>query len=406
MPVREEKKVYRTFILSTGLVIALTFVGTFFLMAVQTRELIQEQNLLQARVLFSSIVLTRKWNAQYGGVYVEKKAGVESNPYLENPDIRTVDGRVFTARNPALMTREISEYAEKQGAFKFHLTSLRPLNPNNAPDAFERDALERFALKAEREVFRTEQMNKRSYFRYMAPLYVDKECLQCHAKQGYAVGEVRGGISVSFDIHDQQKKIVANTRFIIVSGIATAVVLLCLIYYFMARLIKSLANARQTIEKIAITDELTGLFNRRHLMSRFAEEFEKVKRLDTKLSCIIADIDHFKAVNDHYGHLAGDAMLREVSHRLKNIVRAYDIVGRYGGEEFLVILPDTGLADAKHFAERIRIHIKEKNIVSAAITISLGVTEMRADDSSVDEVLKRADDNLYKAKNAGRDRVE
>jgi hypothetical protein len=331
MPVKEEQNIYRTFVISTSLVIALTLVGTFFLMAVQTRELIQEQNLLQARVLFNNIVLMRKWNAQYGGVYVQKRPGVESNPYLEKPDVRTVDGRMFTKRNPALMTREVSELAEKQGAFRFHITSLKLLNPNNEPDDFEKHALQQFETKGVREVFRTENMNNRSYFRYMAPLPVDNECQQCHAKQGYAVGDVRGGISVSFDIQDQLSKIRANTVFIIVFGIATAVVLLGMIYYFTARLIRRLAVARRMVETIAITDELTGMFNRRHLMSRFAEEFEKVKRLDTKLSCIIADIDHFKAVNDQYGHLMGDEILREVALRLKNIVRAYDIVGRYGG---------------------------------------------------------------------------
>lgn len=111
----KEKNIYTTFIISTSLVVALVLSGIFLDMAVRTRQLMNEDNIIQARVLFNTIVLTRKWNANYGGVYVEKKKGVESNPYLVNPDIKTADGRVFTLRNPALMSRELSEYAEKEG---------------------------------------------------------------------------------------------------------------------------------------------------------------------------------------------------------------------------------------------------------------------------------------------------
>jgi diguanylate cyclase (GGDEF)-like protein len=174
----------------------------------------------------------------------------------------------------------------------------------------------------------------------------------------------------------------------------------------MAQLIKKLAEARHRIENIAITDDLTGIFNRRHILSRFTEEFEKVKRLKTNLSCILADIDLFTSVNDTHGHLAGDEVLKEISHRIRNTVRAYDIVGRYGGEEFLILLPDTSLEDAKYLAERIRIHVRDNPIIRSRITISLGVTAMQAQDQSVDDIIKRADEHLYRAKKSGRDRVE
>lgn len=406
MPVTEEKNIYRTFIISTSLVIALVLSGIFLDMAIRTKQLINEENLIQARVVFNTILLTRKWNANYGGVYVEKKEGVESSPYLKDPDVRTIDGRVFTKRNPALMTREISEFAEKESLFKFHLTSLKLLNPHNQSDEFEAQALRMFERGEKSEVGRVEQINNRSYFRYMAPLYVEDECLQCHREQNYNVGDVRGGISITFDIEDIQHKLKQNTASIIFFGITTTFLLIWLIYFFTAKLIKKLAEARNRIENIAITDDLTGIFNRRHILSRFAEEFEKVKRLNTNLSCILADIDQFKSVNDTHGHLAGDEVLKEISHRIRNTIRAYDILGRYGGEEFLILLPDTGLEDARYLAERIRIHVKDNSIISSKITISLGVTAMQAHDQSVDDVIKRADEHLYSAKKAGRDRVE
>ncbi len=401
----KEKNIYTTFIISTSLVVALVLSGIFLDMAVRTRQLMNEDNIIQARVLFNTIVLTRKWNANYGGVYVEKKQGVESNSYLVNPDIKTADGRVFTLRNPALMSRELSEYAEKEGMFKFHITSLKLMNPHNEPDEFEKKALLQFESGAAKEVTRTELINNRTYFRYMAPLYIEQDCLQCHRHQNYAAGDVRGGISITFNIEDLRSKIRSNTIIIVLFGVITTLLLLGLIYFFMARLMKRLAEARQTIEKIAITDSLTGLFNRRHIMLRFEEEFEKFKRLKMNVSCIMIDIDNFKVINDSYGHLIGDQVLKAISARMQGTVRAYDILGRFGGEEFIVILPDSGLEDARGLAERIRVSVKEVAISNFAVTMSLGVVCSRESDRSVDDIIRRADEHLYKAKKNGKDRI-
>ncbi len=276
------------------------------------------------------------------------------------------------------------------------------MNPHNEPDEFEKKALLRFESGVAKEVTRTELINNRTYFRYMAPLYIEQDCLQCHRHQNYAAGDVRGGISITFDIEDLRSKIRSNTIIIVLFGVITTLLLLGLIYFFMARLMKRLAEARQTIEKIAITDSLTGLFNRRHIMLRFEEEFEKFKRLKMNVSCIMIDIDNFKVINDSYGHLIGDQVLKAISVRMQGIVRAYDILGRYGGEEFIVILPDSGLEDARGLAERIRVSVKEVSISNSAVTMSLGVVCSRESDRSVDDIIRRADEHLYKAKKTGR----
>jgi len=406
MPDLQEKRIYRTFFFSTGLLIFLVLFGIFIDMEMRTRRLIKEENLIRAQALFKTVLLTRKWNSKYGGVYVEKKEGVQSNPYLEHPDITAIDGKVYTLRNPALMTRELSEYAEKEDLFNFRITSLHPINPNNIPDAFEKSALEQFEAGQAKEVFWTEVIKDRAYFRYMAPLYVENDCLHCHKKQPSEIGTVNGGISVSIDIEDIQQKIQHNTLFIGLFGIITVVLVLCLVYFFTRTLIRKLAEARATIELIAITDGLTGLFNRRHVLQRFVEEFEMSKRLDKPLACIIADIDHFKYVNDKFGHLAGDEVLKEVSNRIKQSIRIYDILGRYGGEEFLVLLPGANFEQAWNFAERIRVQVKKTTIMKLQVTISLGVTSLNESDHAIDEMIKRADEALYKAKNAGRDRTE
>lgn len=405
MPDLQEKKIYRTFFLSTGLLIFFVLFGIFIDMEMRTRRLINEENLIRARVLFKTVLLTRKWNANYGGVYVEKKEGVQSNPYLEHPDITAVDGKVYTLRNPALMTRELSEFAEKEDLFNFRITSLHPINPNNVPDAFEKSALEQFEAGKSKEVFWNEVIKERAYFRYMAPLYVENDCLYCHKQQPSEIGNINGGISVSLDIEDLQQKIRRNTFFIALFGLITVVLVLGLIYFFTRKLIRKLIEARATIEKIAITDGLTGLFNRRHVLQRFVEEFEMSRRLDKPLACIIVDIDHFKTVNDKFGHLAGDEVLKEVSNRIKQSIRIYDILGRYGGEEFLILLPGANAEQAWNLAERIRLHVRETTILEVQVTISLGVTSLHGSDQAIDEMIKRADDALYKAKNAGRDRV-
>jgi diguanylate cyclase (GGDEF)-like protein len=216
---------------------------------------------------------------------------------------------------------------------------------------------------------------------------------------------VRGGISITFDIEDLRGKIRSNTIIIAVFGIITTLLLLGLISFFLSRLIRKLDEARQTIEKIAITDALTDLFNRRHILLRFEEEFEKFKRLNKNVSCLMIDVDNFKDINDSYGHQIGDQVLQAISARMRDSVRAYDILGRYGGEEFLIIMPDTGLEDAAGLAERIRTSVKEVLIGNAAVTLSLGVVCSEVSDRSVDDIIKRADENLYKAKKGGRDRI-
>jgi len=400
-----EARIYKNFIISISLIIILCLSGIFLGLAIRTKQLLNEENLSKARALYNNIVLTRKWNAHYGGVYIEKKEGIESNPYLENPDIRTLNGKIYTKKNPALMTREISEFAEKEGFFKFHITSLKLLNPNNKPDKFEQEALLSFE-KGKKEVFKTTPLQNRTYFRYMAPLYVEHACLQCHAKQGYKIGEIRGGISVMFDIQDSINKLENSYLYIILFSITTIFSLLLFVYFFTGRLIRKISKARQVIDKMAITDGLTDLFNRMHLFSRFEEEFNRAKRLKNNLGCIMLDIDHFKSINDKYGHLTGDEVLKEISLRLRNSIRIYDVLGRYGGEEFLIVLPDTDFENAINLAERIRDKIKEKLIANIRVTISLGITSIQEKDETINDMIKRTDEALYKAKNSGRDRVE
>ena len=135
---RHEKKAYTVFMASLALIVLVLLSGVALGIASRNHALINNIILERGRALFRQIVLTRAWASHYGGVYVRKAEGVESNPWLDHPDLTASDGTILTLRNPALMTREISELASIRDGYAFSITSLKPLNPANAPDDFER----------------------------------------------------------------------------------------------------------------------------------------------------------------------------------------------------------------------------------------------------------------------------
>jgi hypothetical protein len=154
-----------------------------------------------ARAYFSQVLITRLWNARHGGVYILLTGDVQPNPYLDDPrrEIVTEDGLTYTKVNPSYMTREISELARDLGSYRFHLTSLRPVNPGNAPDAWEAAALRGFE-GGTRSARGIDVLDGARYYRYMEPLFVTEECMGCHARHGYSVGQIRGGLSVSIPV--------------------------------------------------------------------------------------------------------------------------------------------------------------------------------------------------------------
>jgi PAS domain S-box-containing protein len=223
--------------LAIGLVSAIAIASIFFWIAEKQEEQIIREIDKQAKVLFKQIVITRSWIADHGGVYVEKVPGVESNPYLKNPDIKAGD-IVLTKRNPALVTRELSEYAEREGLYKFHITSLDLVNPSNAPDEFERKALHEFEM-GKKEASRIEVINGSRVYRYMAPLYVEEACLQCHGHQGYKVGDIRGGISVFLPMDDAYKALASTRKFLFFSAVGIIVLLESILYLLVKNIVLS-----------------------------------------------------------------------------------------------------------------------------------------------------------------------
>lgn len=167
-----------------------------------------------------------------------------------------------------------------------------------------------------------------------------------------------------------------------------------------------LMEANLKLKEMAITDGLTQLYNHKHSYYKLEEEITRATRYGNKLSIIMLDIDHFKAINDTYGHQIGDKTLVAVSQTLKNNLREIDYAGRYGGEEFIVILPQTGLDNAYITAERIRRAIESTSFEEGKIkiTISGGVVEFKEESALI--LIGKADELLFEAKQKGRNRIE
>ena len=168
--------------------------------------------------------------------------------------------------------------------------------------------------------------------------------------------------------------------------------------------------AQETLRHQATHDVLTGIWNRAMVVDQLERELARARREGQSLAIILADLDHFKSVNDTYGHAAGDAVLREAAARLVGVPRRYDFVGRYGGEEFLLVLPNCELPEAALVAERVRTAVAADPIsvgtIGLPLTVSLGVACTSGKYEAADVLLQQADEALYHAKAMGRNRAE
>jgi diguanylate cyclase (GGDEF)-like protein len=173
----------------------------------------------------------------------------------------------------------------------------------------------------------------------------------------------------------------------------------------------AIENARlyAEVQQYAITDELTTVYNRRGLFELGRREVERARRYGRSLSAIMIDTDKFKDINDLYSHSTGDQVLRILADRMKTCIREVDILGRYGGDEFAILLPETDLTSALQVAERLRLSICNEMIVTSAgsfpLTISVGVAELSAEAFTFEVLLEKADNAMFQAKARGKNQV-
>lgn len=357
----------------------------------------------------------RDWVASHGGVYVVPTEQTPPNPYLHfmpERDVATTTGNKLTLMNPAYVLREAQSLYQGELGESAHITSLKPINPNNAPDEWEKMALNRFE-RGEREIKEVTQSNGIQQLRVMRAFTVDEVCLKCHAHQGYKIGDIRGGISAIvplkplFDVEARDIRNLSISHGIIwllgMAGIGA--------YNFVRRREIERISRQQELEHLASTDALTGLANRRTFMLRAEQELARAKRYGNELSLLMADIDFFKKVNDTYGHQAGDIVLKKLADVFLLVLRDIDFAARFGGEEFVVLLPETNAVNALKTAERLRASVNGTQVPlqrggMVNVTISIGVASYSTSgNNSIEKLIFRADKALYAAKEAGRNKV-
>jgi diguanylate cyclase (GGDEF)-like protein len=229
-------------------------------------------------------------------------------------------------------------------------------------------------------------------------------------------GQVIGSFEVYMDVSRYRGEIRQIVSIAIVV-IAFITLMVCgIAFIFLRQITQKLKDAENTLERYAASDALTGLYNRRHIFARAREELARLQRERANhhplagMSVTLLDLDHFKKVNDAYGHLIGDEVLKETARRIQATTRAYDLVGRLGGEEFVIVHPDADYTQAKSIAGRIWEAIRQEPYViegkKITVAASLGVATLDPDvDEDITPALERADRALYNAKRQGRDRV-
>jgi signal transduction histidine kinase len=224
------------FVIGVAVTLTLTLGVSLYFISKKYEKLVFEQLDIQAKALFQQIVLTRRWVADHGGVFV-LAPWKEPNPYLAEPHMFDIKGRKYLKQSPAMVTKELSEYARKEGAYWFHITSLKLINPENAPDEFERNALKEFENKHITETSEVEKMESGYFYRYIAPLYIEESCLKCHSHQGYEIGDVRGAISVSVPMDHALSMIRSGRTGMVTATVITIGILMLILYVMMKELV-------------------------------------------------------------------------------------------------------------------------------------------------------------------------
>ncbi|MEW6347901.1 MAG: ATP-binding protein [Thermodesulfobacteriota bacterium] len=335
------------FLVASSVTVTVIFVGIFVLISKQQEQHIMNEVRKQATILLKQIILTRQWVADHGTVLVPKTDGVESSPYLENPDMQSVDGGWYLRIPPSVLTRELSDRARKKNDYYFRLTDANPINPANAPDPVEAHALELFRSGRSEGVSQAETYGGKKVFRHVAPLYMSSKCIECHPRPGASAGDVGGCLSLFIPMDDAQAAI-DRGRIVLMTGAAAIAVSLVLLLFLTARALMfkrieeirgavgrldsfepSLAQVRggDELKQIAeicsvLTDKLAG--RHRELEKKIAEATRDLSETNRSLEKANSEL---KALNQ-----AKSDFFSDISHELRtpltSIKGAADILAR------------------------------------------------------------------------------
>jgi signal transduction histidine kinase len=362
-----------------------------FIIAIVVRQdrLIRQQSRDEAYALFESVALSRNWNSEHGGVYVYKRAGVVSNPYLENPGIKDDDNSTVTLPNTKNMSHEISELASEGGKFIFHITSLKYKYPDNAPDEWETKALREFENGVD-EVSGDVEIGGKRYFRLMRPILYEPSCIGCHQGQGYKVGDVRGGISVTMPDDVNHREMRRNAIGLASAGLVLVAILIFVLYYFVWRLMDRLA--RQKAELVVLNDAkdkflgmaahdlrspLTVVFGYTELLEDMVPEGRKNELVEginnsvTKMLGLINDLLDISKIRS--GKLDLNREDVQVAPFVRDCATISEILCGNKGIKLRLTLPDENLAAR---FDRSRMHQVIDNLMANACKFSNAGSEV------------------------------
>ena len=402
-----------------GMLVSVILLAIMFGILFQTKNLFNQHLLDQSKIIANELNVLRDWIIKHRGIYV-KESLAKPNLDIKGVSKKISTQSIITNQNEAYIFKRFSHISKELSDISlnsdsdifYHATSFNPINPGDAPDAFEKKGLSTLQKTKASEHYGVDSENGKFYFRYMEPKITTSDCMICHAHYGYEPGRVSSALSVKIDITKNLKQLRLTSIATIALLSAVIAMTVALLYFTFKSFTGDLIQAEKRLKQMALFDSLTGIYSRGTGFSLLEKEIEKSLRMEKPLFVLMIDIDKFKSINDTYGHDVGDIAIKELASTVTSALRNYDIIFRYGGEEFVVILPETDSDKALMIAERIRKNIennhfliREKPEQALSYTISIGCA-MHASGISADMLIAKADKALYKAKSNGRNRVE
>lgn len=318
-----------------------------------------EQVRKQAVILWRQIVLTRQWVADHSVILVAKTGEVRSSPFLENPDVEGNDGIIYTKVSPSVLTKILSDRASKSELYSFRLTNTSQLNPSNVPDEFETEALASFRSSSKEGIFRIEHQGPKTVLRYVAPLFVKENCLQCHMTQSVKPGEVGGCLSVFIPMDEAHSAIRRNRMILLGGGMGFAGSLVVLLFVSARSLFfKRIGNIRTAMSRLtsdkasrdseAQGDELKEIADFCYLIDeKLKDHHEELERKIEEATRDLSETNkNLEAANKELEVLnrAKSEFFSDISHELRtpltSIKGATDILARKssGDPEYLDII--------------------------------------------------------------------
>jgi signal transduction histidine kinase len=278
------------FFLCIVLIIFPTLGLIFTWAGIQNNNQSNEQIVNQARILARQIVLTRQWVTDCGGIFVDLQSpGAQDIACFLDDKLQTADG-AYQRFTPAMVTRKLSQYSTRQDLYRFRLASLNPMNPENEPDGFEREAINLFRTQQVNETFRFADHSGKQYFQYMVPLYLEKQCLECHNRKGDSVNAIRGGLSVFLNVGEMMSSARKNHLNLAIAGSGLIFITIFTLFVLMRRFVIKPMNSLEEM-----TDEISKGNLEARVNINTGDEFEKLgQRFNTMAQSLSRGRDHLQ----------------------------------------------------------------------------------------------------------------